>query len=248
MNHAIDHAHTSPNKSSRKGAHIRMLVLHATVGSYNSALGWLTSPASRVSTHYLIRAGDGKIAQLVDDDEAAWHAGDSFWLGLDSDDIQHCSIGIELENMNTGRDPYPQVQIDSARWLCQRLIGQYEIERVYVVRHLDIAVPHGRKTDPAGFPWSQFVDSLYAAPPPPPTPASPAASYRVRAGVTAGATIRAAARRSAANRGTLRAGDRWVGTPVRGELVSLEGFQTSDIWICDAASRCVWSSLLEVVL
>lgn len=246
MTYPIDHSHRSPNFESRAGAAIRMLVLHATVGSYASAHSWLLNPVSKVSSHYLI-SKLGHIAQLVDDDHAAWHAGRSLWMGLTSDQIKRCSLSIELENANDRRDPYPRAQLDAAQWLSQRLVHQYEIERAMVVRHLDIATPRGRKTDPAGFPWPRFADSLYGIPLPVPTPPpTPMASYRVRAGVTAGATIRADARRSAASRGKLRAGDRWVGVEVHGETVSLAGFPTSDIWICDQQSRCVWSSLLEL--
>lgn len=158
----IDTSHKSPNQSSREGAPITMLVLHATVGSYASSLSWLTNPASRVSTHYLI-SKDGHIAQLVPDARAAWHAGKSRWFDLDSDAIQEQSIGIELENANTGHDPYPVAQQAAATDLCRSLVVQYAIKRDMVVRHLDIAVPRGRKTDPAGLPWPLFRDRLYAA-------------------------------------------------------------------------------------
>lgn len=160
---SIDHSHSSPNHSSRAGADIDMLVLHATVGSYASSLAWLTNPASQVSTHYLI-SKSGHIAQLVDDSEAAWHAGKSTWLHRDSDDIRNASIGIELENLNDGRDPYPAAQLDACRALCRGLIAKYFIVRMMVVRHLDIAP--SRKSDPAGLPWPAFRDSLYTDLPP----------------------------------------------------------------------------------
>lgn len=163
-----DTEHSSPNHSSRQGVAISMIVLHATVGSYESSLAWLCNPASAVSSHYLIRK-DGHIAQLVPDSEAAWHAGKSVWKGLDSAEIQHCSLGIEMENANTGRDPYPQVQLDAAHDLCAQKIARYHITRDMVVRHLDIAIPKGRKTDPTGLPWPTFADSLYLAPPTFPT-------------------------------------------------------------------------------
>jgi hypothetical protein len=82
-----------------------------------------------------------------------------------------------------------------------------------------------------------------ASQPPAPSP-QPPSTYRVRAGVTAGATIRSDARRSAAQVGSLRAGDRWVGSEVHGETVALAGFLASDVWVCDG-QRCVWSGLLE---
>lgn len=137
-----------------------MIVMHATVGGFYSSLSWLCNPQSNVSTHYLI-AKNGAIYRLVEESEAAWHAGKSAWHGLDSDDIQKQSIGIELTNANDGVDPYPTVQVEQARLLCADLIARYHITAPMFTRHLDIAIPPGRKTDPAGFDWAPFVASLY---------------------------------------------------------------------------------------
>lgn len=241
VTYPIDHTHPSPNFESRLGADISMIVLHATVGSFASALAWLTNPVSKVSSHYLIDKR-GAIAQLVPDSRAAWHAGKSAWHGMTSRQIELASLGIELENANTGRDPYPRAQLDATHWLCQRLIAAYNIERGDVVRHLDIAIPKGRKSDPAGFPWPAFADGLYL----PVSPSPPLPTYRVRAAVTAGATVRSDARRSALAVDHLSAGDVWSGEEVAGETVTLAPFGTSDIWICQPG-RCVWSGLLEKV-
>jgi hypothetical protein len=243
----------SPNHGPRGGHDISMIVLHATVGSFKSSLDWLRNPQKdnpddRVSTHYLIRK-DGYIAQLVQDEQAAWHAGRARWHGLT--DINAVSLGIELENANNGRDPYPPAQLASAHWLCQDKIARYNIERADVVRHLDIAIPKGRKTDPAGFPWPLFADSLYMDAPPLPPPQSPVPSplrhYRVKASVTGGATIRSAPSKAGAVLGRLAAGDSWVGEPVLGQQIYIAGFGSSAIWIRSMDQRCVWSGLLEEV-
>lgn len=168
--HVIDRdSYSSPNRSSRHGRAISMLVLHATADSnVKSSLNWLSSPASQVSAHYVIDK-IGAIWQLVPDAAAAWHAGKSAWLGLASDDIQAVSIGIELENRNTGRDPYPEQQVAALTWLARGLIDTYRIAPDMVVRHLDIAIPKGRKTDPRGFPWDLWKAQLFA----------PGGTYRV---------------------------------------------------------------------
>jgi len=240
MTYSIDQSHHSPNHSPRFGAVIRMIVLHATVGSFDSSLGWLCSPASRVSSHYLIRK-DGHIAQLVPDDMAAWHAGVSFWRGMGSEQIQLSSIGIELENLNTGRDPYPQAQLDSCALLCRALIARYHIARAYVVRHLDIAIPPGRKSDPAGLAWPGFADRLFDLVPVPPPPTR----YKVRASVTAGATIRSSPHVNGRILGRLKAGDAWQGDKAIGDTVALAGFVTGNTWIVDVARGAVWMGLLE---
>jgi len=158
VSYTIDASHHSPNFSSRNGRRISMLVLHATAGSFASSLGWLCSPLSRVSSHYLIDKG-GRIFQLVADEQAAWHAGRARWRGETA--INELSLGIELENANDGRDPYPKVQVDALVELARDKVHDYHIAPDMVARHLDIAVPQGRKTDPAGFGWERFTSELF---------------------------------------------------------------------------------------
>ena len=154
---------------------IRMVVLHATAGTYPGDLKWLRqggAPGREVSVHYYINKR-GHIVQLVADHDIAWHAGVSRWE-VDGRTVYGCndvSIGIELENRNDGRDPYPPEQYAAARWLTRELVQKYQIPPNQLVRHLDIAP--GRKTDPAGFPWQRFVSEVFAdlpgAPTMPPT-------------------------------------------------------------------------------
>ena len=139
----------SPNRSPRiPGDPIDLICLHATVGSFSSALSWLRNPSSGVSTHYLI-SKQGDIANLVDETEQAWHAGVSFWRGRT--DINRYSIGIELENANDGKDPYPEAQRDALAWLVNIICFRRCIpkDRQHIVTHYEIA-PR-RKSDPAGF-------------------------------------------------------------------------------------------------
>lgn len=155
---------------------IRLLVLHATAGTGPGDLAWLRtggSPLRPVSAHYYIDKV-GRIAQLVRDEDMAWHTGASSWTvdgarvsgsvnvnGGTIAALNAISVGIELENRNDGRDLYPPAQIRAAEALARAIVGRYNIPREQLVRHLDIAP--GRKTDPAGFPWETFVRRVYAA-------------------------------------------------------------------------------------
>lgn len=144
-----------------------MLLIHATASdTLKSAADWLCLESSDVSTHYIIDEA-GRIFQLVDDQDTAWHAGASKWKGLETFypqtkvySVNPASIGIELVNLNNGRDPYEQAQIDSLTWLVEWKARQYGIKRENVVRHLDVAIPKGRKSDPAGFDWAKWLDGL----------------------------------------------------------------------------------------
>ncbi|MFO7169427.1 MAG: N-acetylmuramoyl-L-alanine amidase [Chloroflexota bacterium] len=161
----IDTTIRSPNNAPRGNHTISMIVLHATAGSARSALAWLTNPAARVSAHYLIDKG-GHIYQLVPDELVAWHAGRASWRGQSA--INEISLGIELENANNGRDPYPQAQLDALVELTREKVQRYRIPPENVVRHLDVAVPRGRKNDPAGFDWPKFRALVFEQLPPPP--------------------------------------------------------------------------------
>ena len=177
-------AMTRPRYTPGRPGPVRMLVMHATAGHFPGDFNWLKRGGgvvngvdTPVSVHYYINK-TGAITQFVDDDDTAYHAGKSTWV-VDGQRILYArgcnpeAVGIELENDNTGSDPYPGPQIAAAVWLTRLLVARHQIPRSQCVRHLDIAP--GRKTDPAGFPWQAFVAAVYG-----PTPA-PFDLYRVRA-------------------------------------------------------------------
>lgn len=155
----IDTTHRSPNHEPRTRP-IALVVLHATAGSLAGSLAWLCTPASKVSTHYLI-AKSGHVYQLVDDDAVAWHAGRAEWHGETA--INDISLGVELENANDGRDPYPAAQVAALTTLVRALFARYG--PLALARHLDVARPVGRKSDPAGFPWESWRAAFAADPP-----------------------------------------------------------------------------------
>ena len=104
----------------------------------------------RVSSHFLIRR-DGELVQFVPCSERAWHAGVSSWHARER--CNDFSIGIELE----GSDDVPFE--DSQYRVLERLISA--LKETYpiadCVGHCDIALPHGRKTDPGPkFEWSRL--------------------------------------------------------------------------------------------
>ncbi|MGH2471677.1 MAG: N-acetylmuramoyl-L-alanine amidase [Candidatus Limnocylindria bacterium] len=72
----------------RGGSSIDLIVDHWTVVMFESAIRRFKNPASILSAHYVI-GSDGRIAQLVSEDDTAYHA------GLFS--VNERSIGIEHE-------------------------------------------------------------------------------------------------------------------------------------------------------
>ncbi len=127
---------------------IKYLIIHYTgMKNQAAAIQRLQSRVAKVSCHYLI-SKKGKIYQLVEDQNIAWHAGKSKWekdINLNSK-----SIGIEL--VNRGDEIFPKDQIEALLKLLNVLKRKYNINPKYVLGHEDIAPD--RKKDPGPkFPW-----------------------------------------------------------------------------------------------
>lgn len=135
----------SPNFDQRRP---NLVILHHTTNdTVEQALHTLTSPIRAVSSHYLI-ARDGKIAQLVEENARAWHAGKSWWGG--QTDINSASIGIELDN--NGNEPFAEPQITALLALLDDIRNRYKIPPANFIGHADVAPT--RKADPSVFfPW-----------------------------------------------------------------------------------------------
>jgi N-acetylmuramoyl-L-alanine amidase len=146
----------SPNHEPRKhGQSPTILLLHYT-GMENSdaSLRRLCDPEAKVSCHYLVDE-HGKIVQLVDEDERAWHAGLACWRGMS--DINSASIGIEIQNIGHNGD-YPdfnEAQMQSIVALCRDVMVRHAISKEMVLAHSDVAP--ARKADPGEkFDWRRL--------------------------------------------------------------------------------------------
>lgn len=141
----------SPNFESRRAV---IIVLHATEqGGVRESLDTLRTGNSGgpVSAHYLV-GEDGRIYQLVADDQRAWHAGGGRWGTIT--DLNSASIGIELDN--DGSEPFTEAQIASLLILLEDLCARLDIPRTQVIAHADLAP--ARKRDPgAHFPWARLA-------------------------------------------------------------------------------------------
>ncbi len=119
---------------------------------------------SEVSAHFLIDES-GAVFSLVDENDAAYHAGHSFWRGVTG--INKNSIGIEFINSAPFSKKFEPAQLQAGLELCQYLIEKYNIEAGNVVGHSDIAfypvAGEGfldRKQDPSHlFDWKFFAQN-----------------------------------------------------------------------------------------
>jgi N-acetylmuramoyl-L-alanine amidase len=136
----------SPNFEARRVSGPSLAVLHYTgMQSGEAALKRLCDPAAKVSAHYLVEE-DGRVFRLVDEAMRAWHAGVSFWRGID--DINSHSIGIEIVNPGHefGYRAFPAQQMQAVLELCRDIKGRHALAADAFLAHSDIAPL--RKEDP----------------------------------------------------------------------------------------------------
>ncbi|HUQ13119.1 MAG TPA: N-acetylmuramoyl-L-alanine amidase [Novosphingobium sp.] len=158
----VQRVNLSPNHDER-ALPISMVVLHYTgMQTGAEAEARLVDPSAKVSAHYLIDE-DGTVVRLVPEDKRAWHAGRSFWRGLN--DVNSASVGIELVNPGHewGYRPFPEVQMAALLPLLARIVKTYKVPYANVVGHSDIAP--ARKEDPGElFDWPLLARHRLALP------------------------------------------------------------------------------------
>ncbi len=113
----------------------------------------------QVSPHFLIDES-GKIFELVDENNIAYHAGVSFWKGCES--LNKNSIGIEFINSSPFAKKFESAQMIAGVQLCKYLVAKHKLE---VVGHSDIAYDKetgllDRKQDPSHlFDWRFLAEN-----------------------------------------------------------------------------------------
>jgi len=135
-----------------------MILLHYTgMPDVEGAIAQLCTAGTDVSAHYIVLE-DGRIIQSVPESKRAWHAGVSSWAG--EDDINSCSIGIEIVNRghDWGYPEFPRRQIAAVTALCRGIVLRRNVPPQRVLAHSDVAP--ARKKDPGEkFPWHSLANS-----------------------------------------------------------------------------------------
>ncbi len=144
----------SPSFNKRKVKRIKYIIIHYTaLKDIDESIHYLCNPLNKVSTHFLI-SKEGKIYNLVNIKNRAWHAGKSYWDG--DVDINSSSIGIELDYFPSEKKRFSNEMINSLNNLLSSLIKKYRIINSNILGHSDIA-PY-RKIDPGNqFPWKKLI-------------------------------------------------------------------------------------------
>jgi peptidoglycan hydrolase-like protein with peptidoglycan-binding domain len=141
-------AASSNYAAGRAGAAINTIVIHATDGRYAGTLSWFRDPRARVSAHYVIRASDGEITQMVAEADTAFEVR-GFNRG---------AIGIEHEFDPRHGIAYTDVEYRSSAALVCAIAKRYGIpaDRAHVRGHSEI--PGADHSDPGPtWNWSYYM-------------------------------------------------------------------------------------------
>ncbi|MFE3069736.1 N-acetylmuramoyl-L-alanine amidase [Streptomyces sp. NPDC059247] len=125
----------TPASRPDQGVGIRQIVIHDTEGPYQGSLDTLTNPRGAGSAHYLIRAQDGQVTQMLENKQLAWHAGN--WT------LNMHAIGVEHEGFAMKEGSwFTEPQYRSSAELVKFLADKYDvpIDREHIIGHDEVAL------------------------------------------------------------------------------------------------------------
>lgn len=128
------------------GLDVRYIVIHDTEISYDLTLRVFQNPRTYAATHYVVRAADGHVAQMVDTRNVAWHAG-NWYVNGHAIGLEHEGVAIE------GATWYSEQMYHASAKLVRYLAQQYNIplDRAHIIGHDEI--PGTIATNQAGMHW-----------------------------------------------------------------------------------------------
>lgn len=149
----------SANFTPAHGRRVTTIVIHVAETSFWGTVRTLRDPQREASAHFVV-SHDGELAQLVDPDDVAWHAGNH--------DVNEHSIGIEHEGFSYVRGSITPAELDASARLVAYLAARYGIplDRRHVIGHDEVPDPNDRRlaggadhhTDPGPYwPWAEYM-------------------------------------------------------------------------------------------
>ncbi len=135
-------------EEGRVGAAISGIVIHATDGRYAGTLSWFRDPRAKVSAHYVIRASDGQVTQMVAEKDTAFHARGS----------NRGAIGIEHEFDPRSGVGFTDAQYRSSATLVCAIARRYGFpaDRAHIVGHSEVARTDHSDPGPS-WDWSRYM-------------------------------------------------------------------------------------------
>ncbi len=153
----------TPNyRKGRQGRKPVAIVDHITAGYMPGCLSWMQNPAAQSSAHYLVTK-DGRILQLVKDEDTAWHAGavnKPTWPLYDGSNPNRYTIGIEHEGQPN--EPLTEAQYEATLLLHEHLTLKHgiPIDKNHIIGHYRIDSVNRPNCPGPAFPWGRLFNDL----------------------------------------------------------------------------------------
>jgi N-acetyl-anhydromuramyl-L-alanine amidase AmpD len=141
------------------GLDVRFIVIHDAETDYQTTIKIFQDPLNYVSAHYVFRASDGDVTQMVDNKNVGWHAGN--W------NVNMHAIGYEHEGFAIqGTTWYTDAAYRASATLTAYLAAKYGIplDRGHIIGHDDIPGPtdafvRGMHWDPGPYwDWARYME------------------------------------------------------------------------------------------
>ncbi|MFJ8752494.1 N-acetylmuramoyl-L-alanine amidase [Streptomyces sp. NPDC102441] len=137
--------------SSRPSEHpVDRVIIHVAQQTFTETIGIFRNAAGKVSAHYVVRSGDGFVAQCVRERDVAWHAGN--W------DYNTRSIGIEHEGWVDQPSYFTHTMYERSARLTADICDRYGLakDRAHIIGHHE--VPGSDHTDPGvHWDWVRYI-------------------------------------------------------------------------------------------
>ncbi|MFF2225405.1 N-acetylmuramoyl-L-alanine amidase [Streptomyces globisporus] len=140
--------YTVPSRPAER--RIDRVVIHVAQQLFTPTAGIFRTPSKQVSAHYVVRSGDGHVAQCVREKDIAWHAGNWSWNTR--------SIGIEHEGWVDRPEFFTDVMYLRSAGLTADICDRHGIpkDREHIVGHHE--VPGSDHTDPGvHWDWERYL-------------------------------------------------------------------------------------------
>lgn len=129
---------------------IDRVIVHVAQQLFTPTIGIFRDPVKQVSAHYVVRSGDGHVAQCVREKDIAWHAGN--W------EVNTRSIGIEHEGWVDRPEFFTDVMYRRSALLTAAICARHGIptDRAHIIGHHE--VPGSDHTDPGPlWDWDRYL-------------------------------------------------------------------------------------------
>ncbi|MCB9754771.1 MAG: N-acetylmuramoyl-L-alanine amidase [Myxococcales bacterium] len=138
---------------SQGGINPEFIVVHTMQGYYAGSMSWFQNPAANVSAHFVMRASDGEVTQMVKLNDKAWHVGN----------YNGKCLGIEHEGWVDEPDEwYTWAAYTSSAMLTRWMADRHGIalDRDHIIGHVE--VPGASHTDPGpGWNWDLYMALIH---------------------------------------------------------------------------------------